>query len=616
MAQHVLSILVLVPLLGIAAVLCAPARLARQVTMGVALLALVLAMWAGVQSQRSLLPALQETYERPGGLLEDAIARRVDDPEVQAAFAAALRGPPLPYEAAEGEALAARLAGVADAAASVRHLREAEAEPERLTAATEELRAARRESERLAAALQATRDEVDDMRRAAYGPSRELYTLVEHVPWVPSAGIHWSLAVDGLSLALILLTALLTLLCVLADRPPTDPGRLRAHHAAFLLQEGALLGLFVAQDLVLLYAFWVLALLPVVLLVAGQAPAPGARPDGGTGGGLARTDPHGLAALRVLAPALLSALAILAGGALLAVSAGERPTFSLLALCDRARAGLLDSGAQGLAFACLALGCAARMPLVPLHGWLSETQRRLPPAMDALLQGAAVKAGAYGLLRLAWPLCPEVVTQPTVILLVALLGLGHLVYGASVALGREDLRARVTAANVGAGGLVLLGLASLTPAGWSGAGLHVVSHGVAATGALLALGLASQRPGPQPGLPAGAAPFLVALGGLPGLCLFVPTLLVLLGAWSSPRIPHGLTGLSLLAVLAGGLWILTTLRTRGRDHPASPAELTPHEARALVPLLVLALALGLYPRLALDTLAPALEGALPVRGSP
>jgi len=610
MSGHLLSALIVLPAAAGVAALLVKEDWQKRVALGGAFLTFLLAVWAFVGHARA--PDLQAAYEADGGLLEAALdERELDEPLEREVFRSLLHGAPA-EPAVAAEERRRRLSRLAQVPLARRLLADvvAAGEAERRAAARRKLAAAEARYAAYAELLASIEADLGDVRLAAYGELRTRYRRVELSPWIPALGVQYLLGADGVSVSLALLTALIALLAALAA---PDRDERRAVLGLVLLLEAAILGVLFSLDLVLFYAFWVLSLLPTYALLVREGSA--AR-DG--------------VALRFALPAALGALALLVAGAALALSApGGRPCFGIPALVEHARAGgdaAPGLRLQGLAFAGIALACAVRLPLFPLHGWLGATQEHTTPAFGALLQGAFLPTGLYGLYRLAWPLCPDVAGSTAVATAAAVVGLVSVAYGGLAALAQGSAVRIPTSLAVAWAGLGVVGLASLTPTGLAGAVLAALAGGAASAAACLGLGLLADRTG-QPDLAALngvglrvprlgglSAAALLALGGLPGTGAFVAAVLVLLGAWESAGLP-GWVAVAVLpglaaSVLAAVLFLQRLRSAAGESSRGGLADLGPEEGAALVPLVLVSLLLGLYPRAALDLVGPPVEDLL------
>ena len=422
------------------------------------------------------------------------------------------------------------------------------------------------------------------------------------VEWVPDLGLRFHLGIDGISSPLVLLTAFLTLLCMvylLRIRPEAQ--RMRALVGLLLLLEVGMLGTFVALDLLLFFVFFEVVLVPMWFVIAqwGDDKVPGGR----------------LRAANVfILYTVLGSAVMLLGILLVGLTAG---TFDIVELTSRAGAGM-SHRTQVLAFLALALGLAVKAPIWPLHSWLPDAHTAAPTVGSVLLAGVLLKMGTYGLIRIAVPIVPEG-AEALAPFLGALAVVGIL-YGSLACLAQTDLKRLIAFSSVGHMGFVLLGISTLTPVGINGALYANVAHGLI-TGLLFFLagaikdrhhtadldllggGLYERMPR-LGGLLAFAA---VASLGLPGLAGFWGEMLVLLGAFDpAPGLsrPYYLV----LMALAGVGVVLTTTYfvmvvrrvAQGSSFQAWKdavllRDATTHELVVWSPVVVLVVAFGLWP---------------------
>ncbi len=426
--------------------------------------------------------------------------------------------------------------------------------------------------------------------------------FVENVAWVPQVGISYHLAVDGISLAMVALSALLTLLAVVASWNTEKKPAM--WFSMLLLLEVGMNGVFLAMDFVLFYVFWELVLVPMYFLIA-------------TWGGPRRE----YASVKFFLYTLFGSVFMLVGIIALYLQTG---TFDILAMAE---AGGLDPQFQWWVFAAFFLGFAVKVPIFPLHTWLPDAHVEAPTAASVLLAGILLKMGSYGFLRISLPILPDAARQWSGF--IAALAVISIVYGAAVAFAQTDMKKLVAYSSVSHMGFVMLGIASLTPEGLNGAVAVMFSHGVV-TGMLFFLvgmvyerthtrmiadvsGLSSKVP-VAGGLLAFAS---FASLGLPGLSGFVGEFLSLIGAWSSDIAPGWvvLAAVGVLLAAAYMLWLVQRV-VLGTPTPAVEkiSDLSVREVAVLVPLVALTLTVGLYWDALLRFTDPAVQTVLSLMG--
>ena len=413
------------------------------------------------------------------------------------------------------------------------------------------------------------------------------------LPWVPSLDLSWHLGVDGISYPLVVLTALLTLLCAgfLLVRVP-EAGRGRQLAALLLVIEVGIVGTFLALDIVLFFVFFEVVLLPMFAVIAVWG-GPGRR--------------H--AARKFLLYTLLGSVLLLVGVFTVVAGAG---TGDLVTLTNGAGATMAYP-TQLAAFVLLALAFAVKSPLWPLHTWLPDAHTEAPTVGSVILAGVLLKMGTYGLLRVAVGVAPAAARDVAPVL--GALAVAAIIIGSLVCLAQTELKRLIAYSSVGHMGFVLLGIATLSPAGVRAALIANIAHGIitallfflagaikdrAHTGELAALGGLRETAPALSGLLGYAA---VASLGLPGLAGFWGEAFAVLAA-----VQRGgplWTTLGVLAAVGGALtaaYFLRLLRrvTHGPPAPAlaaSAGPLTGGEIWAWAPLVALALVLGLVPAL-------------------
>lgn len=380
--------------------------------------------------------------------------------------------------------------------------------------------------------------------------------------WIDEVGIRLHVAVDGLSLAMIAVTALVSV-CAVGYAIWEGRGRTRAYFALLLLLEAALLLLFVARDLIVFYVGFEAMLVPLYFLV-------------GVYGGEGRRR----ATLQFVLYTAVGTLLMLVGFVALGVG-GDQPTFDLEEL---------GTSGSGWIFLTLVLAFAIKSPLFPFHGWVPGAYRSAPPEVAALLSGVASKAGAYGFLRLVLPLFPQPVAEHRNWLIGAsLIGLG---YGSLIAFRQTDSRGVIAYSSIGQMGLIGLGIFVLNDQGAAGAAFQMVNHALLSAALFLIAGWVAWRTGADPfsrlgglarGRPVLATICLVvgvAALAVPGSSTFASEFLILLGAFADSWWVGTLASIAIvLAAMYMLRWISAILHDAegsavGASHPTDLADRT------------------------------------------
>ena len=446
---------------------------------------------------------------------------------------------------------------------------------------------------------------------AGYQPKEPGFQFVESVPWIPSFGIAYTVGVDGLSVALVVLTTTISWIAILASFRPIQE-RVKEYMISFLILEVGMIGVFVALDLFLFYIFWEIVLVPMYLII-------------GIWGGSNRIYATIKFVLYTLVGSLLMLVAILATAYSFAQATGSwTNAFDLESLVAYAGTVGFTSGLQVFAFAAFFLAFAIKVPMFPFHTWLPDAHVEAPTAGSVVLAAILLKLGGYGFIRFALPLFPDAAT--TFAPLIIGLSLIAIIYGAVVALVQPDLKKLIAYSSVSHMGFVTLGIfvSILIPLGTigreqglQGAILQMVNHGLITGALFLLVGVIYERThdrtiarmgglaGITPVYAAAFGFFMFASVGLPGLSGFVGEFLVLVGSFAySPAVAAVAT---FCMILAAGylLWMFQRIFTgdlseflRGLGHHLT--DLRPVEALTLVPLATLIVVFGLFPGLVLD----------------
>ncbi len=423
-----------------------------------------------------------------------------------------------------------------------------------------------------------------------------------NVLWIPAIGAGYHVGVDGISIPLVLLNALLTFLAVLVSwnlslRP-------KEYFALVLVLETAVAGVFTSLDFFLFFLFWELELAPMFLLI-------------GVWGGPRRE----YAAMKFLIYTVLGGAFMLLGILVLYLGAGIR-TFDMVAL------GGLSYGLafQVPVFILLAIAFAVKIPIFPFHTWLPDAHVEAPTAISVLLAGVLLKMGGYGLIRICVTVLPG-----AAVYLAPLLGVPaviNILYGAMVALAQTDLKKIIANSSVSHMGFVVLGVSALTQVGFEGAVLQMFTHGTITGLLFMMVGLVYDRThtrdvwamgGLAKQLPKIATVFVVAglaSLGLPGLSGFAAEFLVFLGSFGSGTDRTAWVVLTVLGtfgiLLSAGyiLWLLERVFYGPMsDHWRSLTDATPLEMFTIGTLVAVIVLVGVYPNVLLDVIA---NGVAPI----
>jgi len=423
--------------------------------------------------------------------------------------------------------------------------------------------------------------------------------FVEKRPWIPEIGISYQLGVDGISLFLVMLTCLLVPLLLPAPWEAVRD-RLKTFCMMVLLLETATIGVFLALDLVLFYVFWEAMLIPMYFLI-------------GIWGGERR----GYAAIKFFLYTMAASVLMLVAIIALYFEGGS---FDLLALKE---AGL-DPGLQFWLFLAFVAAFAVKIPIWPLHSWMPDAYSEAPSVGTILLAALMSKAGLYGLLRFGWTLFPSAAAELAPYLLA--LALVGVIYGALVAAVQRDLKRLIAYSSLSHLGLIAIGVFALSLLGTAGSVLQMVSHGLVLAALFLAISILVDRFGKRGiddfgglmrGMPRFAALFLVfmlAAVALPGTATFVGEFLILVGTFFTEHYRiYAIIGAS-IAVFSVIYMLWMTRRVFHGPPPnhieQAARDLIPREVALLVPLVILILWIGIYPKPLLDRISPSVEALM------
>ncbi len=431
---------------------------------------------------------------------------------------------------------------------------------------------------------------------ADYDPGTAGLKYVTDDNWISELGIRYQLGVDGLNLFLIALTALLWVPSTLWGAARiTERPKLFLFHMA--LAETAVLGAFCAQDLALFVVFFDLMLVPFYFLVGQWGAGDRVR-----------------ATTKLLIYTLVGSLLMLAGAIALGVlSAGDGDiSFSFAALEQRT----LGEGTQQWIFCLFAAAFLVKAPLFPFHGWVVDTYRATPTPVLVVLSAVVSKVGVYGFLRIVLPILPDASAYFQDLMLV--LAVFSILYGSVLAFSQEEPRLVVAYSSIAQLGFIVLGIFSLTNLGGQGALMQMVNHGlVVAPLFFIIAALSARAVGPatleQMGGMALRAPVLAALFlvvtfatlAMPGSPNFVGEILILFGAFDD-KFVYGAVGI--LGVVLAAVYMLRVFQRsmHNRAGPGvKPIELGSLELAAILPVVAVVVALGVYPQLLLERTEPA-----------
>jgi len=437
--------------------------------------------------------------------------------------------------------------------------------------------------------------------------------FVHHFVWIKQFNIEYFLGVDGISITMVLLTALISFIAMIASLPWW--GKLDANHFSkrkvpgymvlFLLLMTGMLGTFCAMDFFMFYIFWELMLLPMYFLI-------------GIWGGPRKEYAAIKFFLYTLAGSVLMLLCMIglyysSGPSVLADGTTANHTFSIMALSARGPEGLFAHAAPILGFAFskivfvgLFIAFAIKVPMFPFHTWLPDAHVEAPTPISVILAGILLKTGAYGIIRFNFQILPEAARWAATA--IAVFGTINIVYAAFVCLAQRDLKKMIAYSSVSHMGFVLLGLAAMTPAGVSGAVFQMVSHGLISPMLFLIAGVIYDRAhtrdiegfgGLAQTMPeySGITGFaFMASLGLPGLAGFIGEFLVFVGAFVQFRVMTILAATAVIITAAYYLWTMQRIFLGQLNEKwKSLLDMNWRERVTLYPLGALVVFFGFYP---------------------
>ncbi len=431
-----------------------------------------------------------------------------------------------------------------------------------------------------------------------YDPTAIGFQFEEQCSWVPAWGISYHLGIDGLSLLLVLLTNLLTTISILSSFTAIKH-RQKEYYIFMLILQTGILGTFLALDLFLFYIFWELMLIPLYFLI-------------GIWGSADRI----YATMKFILYTMTGSVLMLVGILMLyfkSVAAFGHGTFDLVKLYELG----LGAHEQFWMFLALFFAFAIKVPLFPLHTWLPDAHTEAPTAGSIILAGVLLKTGVYGILRFCIPLFPLAARQlaPAI----SWLAIVAIIYGALTALAQKDAKRLVAYSSVSHMGFIILGIFAFNLQSVSGGIIQMINHGISTGGLFLCIGIIYERRHTRlmsdfGGLAQNLHKYAVltmiimlSSVGLPGLNGFIGEFLIILGVFKH-NILYAVFATS--GVILAAVYLLTMYQKiffGPNDNPKNQklADLRSHELWALIPLVLLAFWIGLYPKPFLNIIEPA-----------
>jgi NADH-quinone oxidoreductase subunit M len=477
--------------------------------------------------------------------------------------------------------------------------------------------------------------------------------------WIPSFGIQYLMGTDGISFPLVVLTAFLSFLAMAASWPITKHEK--AYCVLFLLLETGMIGVFLALDFFLFYVFWEVMLLPMYFLIGIWG---GPRKEYAAikfflytlvgsvlmliailmlyfNSDLRQMPADQILATGVVSPQLDEAAKQARVQEILSSDTPQH-TFNILAMQWMgqntelfSKEMLWGKSLQWWAFVLLGIGFIIKVPSVPLHTWLPDAHVEAPTPISMILAGILLKMGGYGILRICYPICPEAGYELAYV--VCLIGVVSMVYGAFAAMAQTDFKRLVAYSSVSHMGYVVLGMGvwsatagtQYNPYYWqmgmNGAMFQMIAHGISSAGMFFLVGVVYDRVhhrnlnefgGLFQKMPvySGIAVGIFFAGlGLPGLCGFIGEVLVVLSVWNYGKALAVISAAVVILTAGYILWAIQRVYL-GAEYKGPHGEaLTPMTFREFfiaAPLLALAIAFGVYPRMVLDYMQPSVDNTV------
>jgi NADH-quinone oxidoreductase subunit M len=425
----------------------------------------------------------------------------------------------------------------------------------------------------------------------SFNPADTGWQAAIDTAWIPTWGVRFTLGVDGIALMMVLLTTFIMPLSVLGSWTSIRT-KVRSYYALLLILTTGMLGVFLARDLFLFYVMWEVMLVPMYFII-------------GIWGGERRIYASLKFFVYTMLPSLLMLVAIIYIGVHARTAMGT-PDFSydhILAIKD-----VPERTALWL-FAAFFLAFAVKVPMFPFHTWLPDAHVEAPTAGSVILAGIMLKMGTFGFLRFALPLFPGAAMNPTIRMIILILAVIGIIYGALVAMVQPDFKKLVAYSSVSHLGFVMLGIFALTLQSVQGAILIMINHGISTGALFLLVGMIYERKHSRLidayGGIARVVPLFAAILtfvslssiGLPGTNGFVGEFLVLVGSFKTYPVLTIIAATGVIFAAAYLLWALQRILFNPLDKPENShlPDLNKRELALLMPLIAAIIWLGIYP---------------------
>jgi len=441
-----------------------------------------------------------------------------------------------------------------------------------------------------------------------YDTKSPAWQFVEKLPWIPSIGAQYFLGVDGFSVLLILLTTMMGVIAVLSSWTAITT-RVKEYYVFLLVLQTGMIGAFVSLDFLLFFLFWEVMLVPMYFLI-----------------GIWGSDRRLYSAIKFFLYTLAGSVVMLLGILAIYFSYHTMTGVWTFDVTEFQRFNL-DRNLQWWVFLAFFLGFAIKVPMFPFHTWLPDAHTDAPTAGSVILAAVLLKMGTYGFIRFSLPILPDASRE--FVPMIAVLSIIGSIYGALVAMAQRDWKRLVAYSSVSHMALVMLGMFALNPAGLKGSIIQQLNHGISTGALFLIVGIVYERrhtrmiseyTGLSSVMPVYAAVFMFMMLssiGLPGLNGFVGEFLILQGVFVVSKAWAAVAATGIVLGAAYMLWLYQRTMFGSVENPKNEKlpDLNLREVATFVPLMIMALWIGLYPKPFIDFLDTSV-GAVVARVSP
>jgi NADH-quinone oxidoreductase subunit M len=436
-----------------------------------------------------------------------------------------------------------------------------------------------------------------------YDPANSAFQFVERMPWIPSVGAEYFLGVDGFSVLLILLTTLMGVIAILSSWTAITE-RVKEYYIFLLLLQGGMIGAFISLDFLLFFLFWEVMLVPMYFLI-----------------GIWGSDRRLYSAIKFFLYTLVGSVVMLLG--ILALYFHYAAVTGVYSFdITKYQAMNIPYALQFWVFLAFFLGFSIKVPMFPFHTWLPDAHTDAPTAGSVILAAVLLKMGTYGFIRFSMPILPDA-TRANVWWVVSLAIIG-IVYGALVAMAQKDWKRLVAYSSVSHMGMVMLGMFALNPVGLTGSIIQQLNHGISTGALFLLVGVVYERRhtrqiseygGLSKVMPVYATIFLIMTMssiGLPTLNGFIGEFLILFGAFRANLWWAVIAGSGVVLGAAYMLWLYQRTMFGKVENPKNEnlPDLSVREFATFVPLIVLAVWIGIYPAPFLTRVEPTVKNVI------